>query len=176
MPRYQIRIPEGMEIEDFINELSAKAWQMLNLAPDKLKLPAQKDAIYREFRASVLDSFIPVVKAFRLCGLSNICSEKIESTELSLESHQLDASPTDRIYQFFIKDSLHEFLEALSHDALRPLQPYLAAESQESVSALVHLAFHEVLGEYLYDCPTCGKTELCVCSQSAPEPVWKDKH
>lgn len=175
MPRYQIRIPEGMEIEDFINELSAKAWQMLSTAPENVTLPAQKDDIYREFRAKVMDTFVPVVKSFRLCGLSNICSEKIESTELSLESHVLEASPTDKIYQFFIKDSLKEFLDTLSHDSLGPLEPY-TAKSIKSAQELVRLAFHEVLGEYLYDCPTCGKTELCICSQSAPEPVWKDQH
>lgn len=175
MPRYQIRIPEGMEIEDFIHELSAKAWQMLTVAPEKLSLPPQKDDVYQQFRKKVLDCFVPVVKSFRLCGLSNICSEKLESTELSLDSHVLEASPTDKIYQFFIQDTLHDFLEDLSRESVLPLQPYFQENGTESATTLVHLAFHEVLGEYLYDCPTCGKTELCVCSQSAPEPVWKDK-
>lgn len=175
MPRYQIRIPEGMEIEDLIDELAAKSWQMLALVPEEIALPPKKEGVFKEFRTKILETLKPVIKTFRLCGLSNICSEKLESTELSLESHTLDASPTDKIFQFMIKEDLHEFTRHLSNETLDSIQPLFKVEERSKLSTLVNVAFREVIGEYLYNCPTCGKTELCVCSQAAPEPVWKPK-
>jgi hypothetical protein len=118
-------------------------------------------------------AFGAVLKAYKLCGLSNICSEELTSTELSLDSHILDASPTDRIFQFFVKGSVKDFIHSLTEASMVSLQVCLKPGSEDEVRGLLEVAFRDVLGEYLYNCPACGQTELCVCSQSTPIPVWK---
>ena len=174
MARYQIRIPEGMEIEDFIHELTAKSWQLLTQVSQGISWPAKKDDLFHAYQESIKEAFVPLVKAYKLCGLSNICSEELDTTELSLESHVLDASPTDRIFQLFIKGTIKDFIEHITNASLSSLQVCLKPGAAEEVRGFLEVAFRDVLGEYLYACPACGKTELCVCSQSSPIAVWKD--
>ncbi len=170
MARYQIRTPENVVLEDVVEEMANKAWDVLR-AWDVFE-PGSQPSV-DEFRRSIGEAIAPFIKSYKLCGRSNICLEGMETTAWSSQSHALDACPWDLVYHLFPRKDLDDFLVALATKASRSIEPSLKPETGPGVISSLLAVFQCVLGQYLYVNPVCGKTELCVYSTSAPVASWK---
>ena len=170
MARYQIRTTEHQLLEDIVELMSDKSWQILKAWEVFQTDPTTQD--FNRFRKSIYLKLIPAVKSYKLCGLSNICLDATEGTPWAPPSHAMDASPRDFIYNLFPGNGLEDFLDGLTEAALKSITNFINPEMLEEVHSILKTAFRTILGEYLYFNPLCGKTELCVYSMSAPQKTW----
>lgn len=171
MARYQIRTPENCLLEDVVERMAEKSWEVLE-AWNVFRRPSTQEDI-RHFKLATHQALEPYIRTYKLCGVSNVCSEKLQSTPWAFEAHSLDASPWDLVYHLFPKDGLEEFLEDLSWKALQSIRDFLKPDMETGTLSMLRIVFRYVLGEYMFYNPVCGKTDLCVYSSSAPIEPWK---
>lgn len=171
MARYQIRTPEHVILEDVVEQLASGAWKVLSawhaFDPDCLNTKT-----FKQFRDAIRETLEPSVKTFKLCGLSNICLDGVKGTPWSVQPHALDAGATDLVYHLYPGADPNEFLRKLSEGAFVPLEGIVKPDLRLQALSTLRVVFREVLGQYLYQNPICGKTELCAYSQGAPEEIW----
>jgi hypothetical protein len=170
MARYQIRTPADTFISDVIKLMAARAKEALTASDAFLVEPTADQ--WDDFAESLWECMESHVKAYKLCGVSNVCSEHIKSTSWSNEHHALDAAPDDMIYQLFPRKELNAFLEDLVSNAAESLKPVMKANANEDIDSTLQIVFRCVLGDFLYFNPICGQTELCSCSVQAPASPW----
>ncbi len=170
MARYQIRTPENKELEDIIQTMATKSWEILKAWNAFQRETTQEN--FEEYRRTLYLQMVPFVRAYKLCGLSNICVDELRSTPWAPETHVLDASPTDLVYHLFPGKGLEEFLEGLAVEALESVKCLIKPDFETETLSILRASYRTILGEYLYLNPVCGKTELCVYSSSAPVKPW----
>src|SRR3990172_2439772 len=163
MARYQLRTPENVVIEDVIDEMAGKAWQILEAWDvfEAEKFPAQS---YSHFREHLSSATAPYIRAYKLCGTFNICLEEVTGTPWAIEVHSLDACPSDLVYHLFPKTELDDFLNDIAEKAADAIRSLLKPETERGVLSTLRVVFRCVLGNYLYYSPICGEAELCVYS------------
>jgi hypothetical protein len=171
MARYQLRTPDYLE--DIITEMAQQGLKTLKIWTG---LKNTDDKEFRTFRKAIRNAMEERIRTFRLCGLSNICTEHLRSTEWSHDSHVLDANPYDRIYHLFPSTNLEDFLSELTSKSILSVKKILIPEHEEEACALVSAIFKLVLGRHLYIDPVCGKTQLCWYSSSAEKNIWQKKN
>src|SRR5262249_20752031 len=148
MARYQIRTPADVVLGDVIDRLAGTSWRIL----DKWGFFAgpTTGTDYIRFKDFVLHTLVKHIRTYRLCGLSNICSENIRSTPWASSSHSMDANPWDKIYHLFPK-TLEGLLDELTEAAITALRPVLKIEAQSDTESTLRIVFQTILGEYLYE-------------------------
>jgi len=162
-----------MVIDDVIGLMASKAKEVLeawNLFDSKLS-----DEHYNLFRKEIRDTIAPYVTTYKLCGISSVCLDQARSTPWSFESHALDASPQDMVYQLFPRKELDDFLEELAIRSCDSLRPLLKSDGEQAALSILQAIFRCVLGDYLYFNPLCGHTELCSHSVVARSSPWWHK-
>ena len=169
MARYQIRTRDQKSIEDVIDEMAAKAWEILKAWDVFLEI--HQDS-YQPFRYALRGAMAPYLRTYRLCGLSNICLDEVTAGPWASESHSLEACPWDLVYHLFPNSGLDEFLNDITDRAVNSILHLLKPETEERVFSSVRVVFRCILANYLFDNPVCGKTELCVYSSLAPTKIW----
>jgi hypothetical protein len=171
MARYQIRTPENMTINDVIFAMNARAREVLQAWNFFESSPSGDDW---DHLSSTIRGYLDLyVKNYKLCGISSICLDHVKSTPWSPDSHALDATPQDMIYQLLPRTELDDFLKELTTRFYHALMPLLKANHEEEVVSIVQAVFQNVLAGYLYYNPLCGFTELCTYSALAyNSPVW----
>jgi len=170
MARYQIRTPTDTFIFDVIKLMTARAKEALTVSDAFLTEPTANH--WEDFIDALWERMESHVKAYKLCGVSNVCSEHLKSTAWSNERHVLDAAPDDMIYQLFPGKEINLFLEDLAANAAESLKPLVKASAYEEVDSTLQVVFRCVLGDFLYFNPICGHTELCICSVQEPASPW----
>jgi len=170
MARYQIRAPENEVIEDIIKTMATKSWEILNAWKVFQAEPSKEQ--FEGFHQAIHSRMAPYVRTYKLCGMSNICLDDCLSTPWAEKPHELDASPRDLVYHLFPAKGLEEFLKSLTESSVESIRVLLKPEAQHQTLSILEAAFRTILGEYLYFNPLCGKTELCVYSQSSPQKPW----
>jgi hypothetical protein len=173
MARYQIRTPVEKVIEDVVNEMTEKAWEILKTW-NPSDFTRASDVDFYLFRNRVRRCMSGRVKTYKLCGLSNVCLDEVTSTPWAEDEHVLEADARDHVYHVVASHDLEEFLKELALDSLEAVGHLLLGPNsvQEALSTLC-IVFRSVLGEYLYYNRICGKTELCIYSSSAPVNAWE---
>lgn len=170
MGRYQVRIPEALDFDAMLGRMAGhcieilKAWDLFD--PSKISA-----ASYGELDRCIRETIVPYVKTYKLCGVSNICSDHLQTTNW-VNDDQVNPSPTDMIHQLFIPGGLEEFIQKMAEASLNHLTPSLRANTREQTLSILCSVFRCVLGEYVFYNPICGKTELCTCSVLAPRSPW----
>jgi hypothetical protein len=171
MARYQLRTPDYLE--DIITEMADQGLRTLKIW-GALKTNTNGD--FNTFRKAIRNAMEERTRTYKLCGLSNICTDHLKSTDWSPDSHVLDANPYDRIYHVFPLTSLDDFLTELTSKSILSIQEILNSKHEEEACTMLRAIFKLVLGKYLYIDRVCGKTELCVYSSSAPKNIWQKKN
>jgi hypothetical protein len=171
MARYQIRTPDYLE--DIITRMVEQSWLTLRTW-GIMEDGTTRD--FSEFRAAIRDAITERVRTYKLCGLSNICTDHLESTPWSPEKHALDANPYDRVYHLFPKTDLESFLAEVTSKSFEAIAKLLKPNHEDEAITMLSAIFKLVLSEYLYIDPLCGKVELCVYSSSAPVSIWKKRN
>lgn len=169
MARYQLRTRDKKGIEDVIDEMAAKTWEVLKAWDVFLEVHQDN---YQLFRYALRAAMAPYLRSYRLCGLSNICLDEVTPGPWASESHGLEACPWDLVYHLFPKTGLDDFLNDITEHAVNSIQYVLKPGTEEGVSSSVRVAFRCILANYLYDNPICGKTPLCIYSSMAPVNIW----
>jgi hypothetical protein len=172
MARYQIRTPDYLE--DIITKMTEQSWLSLRTWGILEEDGTTQD--FAEFRAAIRDVIAARVRTYKLCGLSNVCTDHLKSTSWSPERHALDANPYDRIYHLFPKTDLESFLAELTSKSFEAIATLVKLHHEEEATTMLSAIFKLVLSEHLYVDPLCGKVELCVYSSSAPVSIWKKKN
>lgn len=170
MGRYQIRTPENLVIDDVILEMAGKSWDALKHCMNVESPPGKKD--FRKFQVSVRDAFLPHVRTFRLCGLSNICLDETVQAPLAEDRKDVDVNPNDLVYHVFLREAPEEFMDSLTQQVFPNVEQWILKGREKSAKDAIRTTFTEVLSHYLYYNEVCGKAELCIYSSSAPVPPW----
>jgi hypothetical protein len=165
MSRYQIRTPEDKSLEDVLKEMVAGSWEAAKVY---FKEGAVSGRDPENFRKSIFSAVMPYVRTFRLCGLSNICLDEVQSAPLAEQAFDVNANPWDLVYHIFFKGDAEEFVDMIAFEALESIKRLVKPDDERLAFAAVEAALIRVLGKYLYYSPVCGQTELCVFSNSAP--------
>jgi hypothetical protein len=168
MARYQIRTPEYLE--DIITRMAKQSW--LTLRTWRVLESDDTVSDFNKFRTAIRDAISARVRTYELCGLSNICTDHLQATSWSSESHILDANPYDRIYHVFPRTDLDGFLEEVTTKAIVPIAKLVKKSHEEEARAMLSAVLKLILSDYLYVDPICGKTEFCVYSSSEPTSIW----
>ena len=176
MARYQIRTPENIEIEDVIEVLAVKAWgAILDFVDPNLTPISRKN--FKSFHDHVRNCLSQHLKAFRLCGLSNICIDATLDAPLASEQKQVGGNPWDLVYHIFVQGNAADFVQKLAEDSIDSVQEFLKPGTREQALHAVTHIFREILADYLFYNPVCGKTELCIYSGSDELSPWeRDEH
>ena len=161
MVRYQLRVSRLMSLEDVVEDLSSKVWFVARHRFDS-ELPLRA---YRTFRKRIREVFAQHVKAFSLCGQSNVCSDSSFKLPWVHQTPDLEGS----IYILELS-TLDQFVEELAERSLEPLARYLTNASMEDTRSTLRLAFLSVLGEFLCRNAYCGTAQIC--RFSAPVNPW----
>jgi hypothetical protein len=172
MARYQIRTPDYLE--DIITSMAEQSWLTLRTWGILEDDGTTRD--FTEFRAAIRDAFAARVRTYKLCGLSNVCTDHLKSTSWSPENHVLDANPYDRIYHLFPKTDLESFLAEVTSKSSEAIAKLLKPHHEDEATTMLSAIFKLILSEHLYVDSLCGKVELCVYSSSAPISIWKKKN
>jgi hypothetical protein len=173
MARYQIRTPVEKDMEDVVNEMTEKAWEILKTW-NPSDFTRASDVDFYAFCNRVRRFLSGRVKTYKLCGLSNVCLDEVTSTPWAEDEHVLEAEPRDHVYHVVPSRDLDEFLKELALNSLEPVRHLLhGPNSLEEALSTLSIVFRSVLGKYLYYNRICGKTELCIYSSSAPVNAWK---
>jgi hypothetical protein len=171
MARYQIRTPENMVLEDVIVQMSKQVTEVLQ-AWKFFQVPSHEE--WEHLATGVIREYFHLyVKSYRLCGISNICLDHLKTTPWSPESHVLDATPRDMIYQLLPRTELNGFLDELVTRFYHSVRMYLKPGNEEEILSTLSVVMQNVLASYLYYNPLCGLTELCTYSAvSRRAPAW----
>lgn len=172
MARYQIRTPDYLE--DIITRMAEQSWLTLRTWGIMEDDGTTRD--FSEFRAAIRDAIAERVRTYKLCGLSNICTDHLESTPWSSKTHVLDANPYDRVYHVFPKTDLESFLTEITSKSFGAITKLLNSNHENEARTMLSAIFKLILSDYLYVDPICGKAELCVYSSSAPVSIWKKQN
>lgn len=162
MTRYQIRTSDN-SLEDVLGEMATAGWEAM--ASHLIADPHEKDR--QNFRKSIVNTILPYLRAFRLCGKSNICLDEVRIAPLAENDKKVDVNPWDLVYHLFFRGNAQEFVEVLAFEAVESVKHLLSKDSQPAFEAVCS-SLSSTLGKYLYFNPVCGHTELCVFSGSAP--------
>ena len=171
MARYQLRTPDYLE--DIITEMAEQGWKTLKIW-SVLKPMTEKD--FSHFRRALRNAMATRIRTYKLCGLSNICTDHLKNTPWSPALHILDANPYDRIYHVFPLTNLNDFLAEITSKSILSIERLIDPDQEEEACTMLSAIFKLVLGKYLYVDPVCGKTEFCVYSSSAPTEIWQKKN
>lgn len=152
-----------------LHEMAESTWRILNAWAVFEVQPNEKD--FQRFARSIDHYFEHYVKAYRLCGYSNICLDEAHKTEWAPAADSLEPSPRDFVYHLFPGKGLEFFLDGLVKAAADSVKDQIKPLLFEDVHSMMKTAFRAVLGQYVYSNPLCGKTELCVYSSSSPQKV-----
>jgi hypothetical protein len=133
MARYQIRTEEYLE--DIITKMAEQSWLTLRTWQILESDGTQQDFV--DFRNAIRDALAERVRTYKLCGVSNVCSDHLKSTQWSPESHVLDANPYDRIYHVFPKTDLERFLAELTTKSLIPIAKLLKENHEEEARTML---------------------------------------
>jgi hypothetical protein len=172
MARYQIRTEEYLE--DIITKMAEQSWLTLRTWQILESDGTQQDFV--DFRNAIRDALAERVRTYKLCGVSNVCSDHLKITQWSPESHVLDANPYDRIYHVFPKTDLERFLAELTTKSLTPIAKLLKENHEDEARTMLSAVLKLILSDYLYLDPICGKTQLCSYSSLAPVSIWKKEN
>jgi hypothetical protein len=160
MQRYQIRTPQGWTVEDIVEELSGKGWdavrRYLDFSDSRAPL---KD--YRRFQNALYHLFLPRLRAFRLCGVDEVCSDHVVAAPLCKEPHRFDISPLDFIYHFYIPGDLEQFVKELATNAAEAIESLIKSGRHEAITLTLQALFKEILADYVYSNPACGVASIC---------------
>lgn len=172
MARYQIRTPDYLE--DIVTRMAEQSW--LTLRTWQIMEEDGNTRDFSEFRRAIHNAFDGRVRTYKLCGLSNVCTDHLESTPWSPESHVLDANPYDRVYHLFPKTDLESFLNEVTSRSIATIAKFIRPEHEHEACTMLSAVYKLILSEYLYVDPICGKVELCVYSSSAPISIWQKRN
>lgn len=172
MARYQIRTPDYLE--DIITRMAEQSWLTLRTWGVMEEDGTTRD--FTDFRAAIRDAIAARVRTYKLCGLSNVCTDHLKSTPWSPENHVLDANPYDRVYHLFPKTDLESFLDELTSKSFQEIAKLIKPDHEDEATRMLSAIFKLVLSEYLYIDALCGKVELCVYSSSAPVSIWQKRN
>jgi hypothetical protein len=170
MSRYQVRIPDSLDLDSIFGRMALhcveilRAWDLLDptkMSPENLE----------QLKQHICKAIMPYVKTYKLCGLSNICTDHLQTTNY-VPDDQINSAPSDTIHQLFIPESLDEFIEKMAESTRNHLSSRLTEKSADQTMSILCSVFRCVLGEHVFFNPVCGKTELCVCSVQAPKSPW----
>jgi hypothetical protein len=172
MARYQIRTEEYLE--DIITKmadhswLSLRTWQILEFDG------TSHDFI--NFRNSIRDAIAERVRTYKLCGVSDVCSDHVKSTQWSANSHLPDRTAYDRIYHVFPKTDMEDFLTEITAKSLPSIVRLLKADHEDEACTMLRAVFKLILSDYLFLDPICGQPQLCAYSTLAPVSIWQKKN
>jgi hypothetical protein len=168
MKRYQIRTPQGWTIEDVIEEMAGKGWDAIK---DQLDFSDCRSTlkIYRRFQHSLHRSLVPQLRAFRLCGIDEVCLDLVESAPLADRVDMFGVSPWDFICHLFLPVNLEDFLNEVTREGIDAVQELVKTGKKEMAFDSLRKVLKDVLGDYIYWNPVCGKAEIC--TRSTPIPV-----
>jgi hypothetical protein len=171
MVGYQIRTPPDMVFDDFIRLMTDRAKEVLRVWNVFASEPSDND--WNRFKQEIGNAITPYLKNYSLCGVSSVCLDHARRTTWSInESHSLNATPRDMVYQLFPRKELEAFLEELVTRAYEVLKSSLKSAREEDVHSLLRVIFRSTLGDFLYFNPDCGHTELCTYSVLAHSSPW----
>jgi len=165
MYRYQIRMSKSMSVEDVIEIAASRAWFLIQHRLDSEEFNRE---YYPEFRKEILQSFLPFLKAYDLCGVSSICSDEASP----LNPRHACIFLEERIRHLILPFKLDFFLNQIALRVLQTIRPILKYTSDEKFLATLKMFLSSTLSDYFWLNPWCGKVQICRYSR-AIDP-WGD--
>jgi hypothetical protein len=160
MPRYQLRLPHNMLIEDVLTTMVQHAWQACKPQYDHHRM-TEKD--YEDFAAETYIGMKPYLAAFDLCGLVPQCAEEIEGNPM--------VDYEDHLYHLILPCTFAEFVDQLAYSAFYSVK-HLLKQKDTGLETMRNI-FRRELSNYLYYNPACGRIPVCDGSKSISP--WKAK-
>jgi len=167
MFRYQIRTPENKVLSDVLREIAESGWTAI---ADLFEAREISKEDYTEFEQELIGYMTPNVRAFRLCGMSNICTDLVQSAPLAGERGKEtvpDVNPWDLIYHLILRVDVNEFVDGLTTTTLEASRELLKQGARTRAFMALSEAYRAVLKDYVFFNPICGNSELCSFSSSA---------
>ena len=158
MPRYQLRLPNNLLIEDVIASMIVHAWDACKPNFDERHM-TEND--YLDFTSEIQIGMKPYLAAFDLCGLVPECAEEIEGNPM--------VDYEDRLYHLILPYTFAEFVDQLSYSAFYSVK-HLLKEKDSGLQTLRNI-FRRELANYLYYNPACGR--IAICDTSKHISPWK---
>jgi hypothetical protein len=171
MFRYQIRTPEKKVLSDVLREIAEGGWTAI---ADLFEAREISKDDYSEFEQQLIGFTTPNIRAFRLCGLSNVCTDLVKSAPLAGESGKQsipDVNPWDLIYHLILRVEVNEFIDGLTATTLDASRHLLRQGTRTRAFMALSEAYRKALRNYVYFNPICGNSELCSLSGRAPVEV-----
>jgi hypothetical protein len=148
MPRYQLRLPNNLAIEDVVTNMVKNAWEACKPYFDERHMTRED---YADFTSEIHIGLKPYLAAFDLCGLVPECAEEIEGGPL--------VDYEDRLYHLILPYTFAEFIDQLAYSAFYSVK-HLLKEKDSGLETLRHVFRHD-LASYLYYNPACGRIPIC---------------
>jgi len=148
MPRYQLRLPGNLRIEDVISNMLRNAWETCTPYFDE-RHKTEND--YADFTSETHIGMKPFLAAFDLCGLVPECAEEIEGNPM--------VDYEDKLYHLILPYTFAEFVDQLSYSAFFSIKHLL--KEKDSGLQILRSVFRRELSNYLYYNPACGRIPIC---------------
>lgn len=159
MYQCQLRIPNCLSLDQWLDLIAEKTWLLFLHQIQIDKIP---NSAYQQFHARLIDIISPFLKAYSLCGTSDICNESVGSRPVQLDS---------RIRHLNLPFSFANLIEEIAHRMAASLDKKLLVKQPEELIGDLRIILHSVLGEYVQYDQWCGRAQIC--RYSIPIDPWQ---
>ena len=149
---YQLQLPSSLRPKDLMEEIATKSWDIVS---HRLDWNPNEHQVRSKFQEEVHHAFSLYLKAFDLCGTSEICADEMRTLIPGLDQ-VLDA----KIYHLHLPMRMDLFLDFLATLLLNNA-PGMNHITMQKAHDDLKFVIRSILKRYLSTNPWCGKAQIC---------------
>lgn len=159
MTMYQLRLPEHLDLDAWLDEVSWLVWDELTRHTQLEPLDPQAFVRIREILEQMLEEH---VNTYRSCGLWSYCQAGTTPSPWTSPTAYCPEHFRVQWYILEVQDGLDELVEQAADRITELLFCLLGGSLPHSViEANLETALRASIGRYLYENPHCGVSAFC---------------